>query len=201
MERSEHKKHKIEKVEPLRTKKEIKDFKQALLNQGDDRMTTNRTGKRNEMLFTLGINTGLRVSDLIKWHVSDIENTNVVSIREKKTGKRRDVYLNSKLKKQLEQYVDFMNLKPDNWLFPSRKGGHITRSGVYKFMVKAAKTLNRDDIGTHTMRKTFGYQYYSKTGDIATLMTLFNHSSQRITLRYIGMQQQQIQQKLSNFNL
>ncbi|BDP82253.1 hypothetical protein EfmAA290_29290 (plasmid) [Enterococcus faecium] len=47
--------------------------------------------------------------------------------------------------------------------------------------------LGRDDIGTHTLRKTFGYHYYKKTRDIATLMFIFNHSSQAITKRYIGI--------------
>ena len=68
-------------------------------------------------------------------------------------------------------------------------------------MVKAGKLLGRDDVGTHTMRKTFGYQYYKRTNDIATLMQLFNHSSQYITLRYIGMQQKQLDEKLKDFNL
>lgn len=200
MERLEHKKHKIEKVEPLRSEKEIKQFKSVLRSQGDDVNTTGFIGRRNEMLFTFGINTGLRVSDIIGRKVSDL-NKNHIIIREKKTGKIRKVYLNPKLKRALKSYISDENLSTDDWLFPSRRKGYITGSGVYKFMVKAGKLLGRDDIGTHTMRKTFGYQYYKRTNDIATLMQLFNHSSQYITLRYIGMQQKQLDEKLKDFNL
>lgn len=62
-----------------------------------------------------------------------------------------------------------------------QQGRHITRDRVYQIYADIAEKLGRDDIGTHTLRKTFGYHYYKKTRDIATLMFIFNHSSQAIT--------------------
>lgn len=51
-----------------------------------------------------------------------------------------------------------------------QQGRHITRDRVYQIYADVAEKLGRDDIGTHTLRKTFGYHYYKKTRDIATLM-------------------------------
>lgn len=87
-------------------------------------------------------------------------------------------------------------------LFPSRQQGrHITRDRVYQIYADIAEKLGRDDIGTHTLRKTFGYHYYKKTRDIATLMFIFNHSSQAITKRYIGITEDEIGASLRGFKL
>lgn len=58
-----------------------------------------------------------------------------------------------------------------------------------------------DGIGTHTMRKTFGYWYYKQTKDIATLQMILNHSHPEITLRYIGVTDEEIENSLNNFVL
>ena len=68
-------------------------------------------------------------------------------------------------------------------------------------MQKAAVALGRDDIGTHTMRKTFGYHHYKRNKDVATLQMLFNHSASSITLKYIGITDDEIDKSLENFSL
>ena len=68
-------------------------------------------------------------------------------------------------------------------------------------MQKLGMEMGRDDFGTHTMRKTFGYHYYRQTHDIATLMAIFNHSSQQITKRYIGITEDEINESLDKFRL
>ena len=70
---------------------------------------------------------------------------------------------------------------------------------VYQLYQKVANNLNRKDIGTHTVRKTFGYHYYRSTKDIATLMEIFNHTSQQITKRYIGISEKEISETFKNF--
>ncbi|EMF0195722.1 tyrosine-type recombinase/integrase, partial [Enterococcus hirae] len=82
-----------------------------------------------------------------------------------------------------------------------QQGGHITRDRVYQIYTDVAKKLERTDIGTHTLRKTFGYHYYKRTKDIATLMFIFNHSSQAITKRYIGITEDEIGASLRGFKL
>ena len=66
----------------------------------------------------------------------------------------------------------------------------------------ASEAINLPEkIGTHTMRKTFGYHHYQKFKDVALLQMIFNHSSPQITLRYIGITQDRIDNSYKNFIL
>ncbi|MFT8692846.1 tyrosine-type recombinase/integrase, partial [Liquorilactobacillus satsumensis] len=78
---------------------------------------------------------------------------------------------------------------------------HITVNGVYQIFQKLGREMDKPWFGTHTLRKTFGYHYYQRTHDIATLMVIFNHSSQQITKRYIGVTDDEINQSLNSFRL
>ena len=78
----------------------------------------------------------------------------------------------------------------------------MDRFGAYYILKTACKAVNlKEKIGTHTMRKTFGYHHYKKFKDIAMLQKIFNHSSPAITLRYIGIEQDQIDESYANFIL
>lgn len=180
-------------VQPLRSREEINDFKWALR-----RFCT----ERDYFMFTFGINTGLRISDILVLQVRDVKGKTHTKIIEKKSGKIRNVNL-SGIQEELEQYTQGMDL--DAWLFPSRTkaegNGHISETQAYRVLVKAAEQLGRKDIGTHTMRKTFGYHYYKKTKDVAALQELFNHSAPSITKRYIGITQDEIDETLIGFKL
>lgn len=77
----------------------------------------------------------------------------------------------------------------------------LGRSGAYKMLRKAADEAGLRDIGTHTLRKTFGYHMYRKTKDVALLQELFNHSSPATTLRYIGVTQDSMDQAMKEFSL
>ena len=105
----------------------------------------------------------------------------------------------SSLQDLIQDYTK--DLEPEDYLFPSTKGGHLEVNTVYQMFQKVAKLLGRDDIGTHTLRKTFGYHYYKKTKDVATLMEIFGHSSEKITKRYIGINEDEISETLLNFRL
>ncbi|EOT29368.1 tyrosine-type recombinase/integrase [Enterococcus saccharolyticus] len=177
-------------VEPLRTKIEIDDFLFCL------RRTANP--ERDSFLFLLGINTGLRMSDIVKLQVKTIRYSVRPVIIEQKTGKRKILYLDN-MQELIGRYIEGRN--DEDYLFPSKKGGHLTVNAVYKIFQDVANTLDRDDIGTHTLRKTFGYHYYKKTRDIATLMELFNHSSERVTKMYIGINADEIGNSLEGFHL
>ena len=197
----EHEKKIVYDVKPLKTKKDIDDMRQVLLSQGADRLTTGRTGRRNLMLFDFGCKTGLRVSDIVKLKVKDVAGVSHLEIREKKTGKVSRAYINKYLAQELKEYIKFMGLTLDDYLFPSRKGSKpISTTQVYRFLTAAGHVLGRDDIGTHTMRKTFGYQYYKAGGRIEVLQKILNHASPAVTRRYIGIDQDEIDDSLENFN-
>lgn len=105
------------------------------------------------------------------------------------------------LKKELREYVKDMPLH--YYLFQSRNGTNkpLDRRTVYWILKTAGNDLGIDNIGTHTMRKTFGYWYYKKYKNVADLMTIYNHSSPAITLIYIGIRQDDLDSKLSNFDI
>jgi len=181
----------IKNVQPLRTPAEIDDMKWALEKY---------CSQRDRFMFVFGINTGLRVSDIVKLKVKDVRGKTHILIREKKTKKTKRFSLFTHLRQEIEQYI--RGMEDEDYLFPSRKGNsHISTTQAYRVLVKAGEMLGRDDIGTHTMRKTFGYAYYRKTKDIAFLQEIFNHSSSNITKRYIGIIQEEIDKSLEDFGL
>jgi integrase len=159
-------------VQPLRTAKEVEDMKWALGRY---------CSERDKFMFTFGINIGLRVSDIVPLKVKDVLHKEHIIIREKKTkhtktkNKVNRFKIPSKLREEIEDYT--RNMDPDDYLFPSKKGGHITPTQAYRSLIKAAEVLGRDDIGTHTMRKTFGYFYYRRTRDLVFLQEIFNHTA------------------------
>lgn len=186
---------KIKNVQPLKTPAEIDDMKWALEKY---------CSSRDKFMFVFGINTGLRVSDIVKLKVKDVRGKTHLMIKETKTKKTKRFSLSPNLRKEIDAYTRLM--QDGDWLFPSRnkngKGsGHISTTQAYRVLTKAGDMLGRDDIGTHTMRKTFGYAYYRKTKDIAFLQDIFNHSSPNITKRYIGITQEEIDKTLEDFYL
>lgn len=182
----------MEFVQPIRDKKKIDAMKKVL--------KANST--RDYALFTLGINSGLRISDLLKLKVSDVlEGKKIrdrITMREQKTGKSKDFPLGRTSKKALEEHLATWEYQPEDFLFPSRKrtgknGGALTRQQAYNIINGAAKAVGiQEQIGTHTLRKTFGYHAYKQGMDITVIQKLLNHSAPSVTLRYIGITQDQL---------
>ncbi|KRO22730.1 integrase recombinase [Lactiplantibacillus fabifermentans DSM 21115] len=178
-------------VEPLRTAAEINDFL-AAVGRG-------RYGDRNRMIVLVGINTGLRMSDILSLTVDQVRGHDRALIIEKKTHKKRWVYLKN-LRPALETYTAEMTTGAP--LFVSARGQQaITVNGVYHAFQQAGELLGRQDIGTHTLRKTFGYHYYQQTHDIAGLMMIFNHANEAVTKRYIGIERDTLERSLDQFQL
>ena len=177
-------------VEPIRDVKKIQEMKEALAYYGSE---------RDVFLFNLGINCGLRVSDMLGLKKKDIKDYNI-KLREQKTRKQKQIPLYH-LKEDIDRYIQFLD--DEDYLFKSNKldsegnSKSISRVHAYRILNHSAKSIGLREIGTHSMRKTFGYHYYKKTKDIALLMELFNHSSQSVTLRYIGVSQEVINTSVS----
>ncbi len=177
-------------VEPIRNKKDIQKVERILLKQS----------RRDLLLFILGTNCGLRISDILQLNVGDVKNRTHIQITEKKTGKFKKFPINSKLKPMLERYIK--NRKNDEPLFLSYWGHRLDRVTAYYVIKNACKRAGlQEKIGTHTLRKTFGYHHYRQFKDVAILQKIFNHSSPSVTLRYIGIEQDEIDYSYSNFVL
>jgi|SRR5699024_9805894 len=190
---------KIYHVEPLRTREEIEEMKWAIRrgNKGTPKRPV--LAIRDELIFLVGINTGLRVNDLVRLKVSDVKNTDTFHIREGKTNKRREINVRM-LREEMNHFIEEKHT--DAYLFQSQKGSQaISTTQVYRILNDAADLLDRDDIGTHTMRKTFGYHHYKQFKDVAILQEIFNHAAPSITMRYIGIRQDEINESLADFRL
>lgn len=174
-------------VEPIRDKAKIKQLYHYL----------NGVNSRYGLIFKVGINTGLRIGDILSLKVNDIFNDarqfrEHLTIYEQKTKKAKKIKLNETLRKCLSKYVNEQDLFGNDYLFFSQKGGHIGRIQVYKVMKESASALGIDNFGTHSLRKTWGYWTYKISKyNIGLIMDTFNHSSVAITLRYIGINQDQ----------
>lgn len=178
-------------VEPIRDKSKIEIVKRILKEHGS----------RDYLLFLLGINSGLRISDILKLKVSDVKDKEYIELNEQKTGKYKRFPITNSFKEALEELI--IGKKSDEWLFSSQCGGKpITRIQAYRIICNACLEAGiTTRIGTHTLRKTFGYHFYNKTKDIALLQCLFNHSAPSITLQYIGINQDIIDSNLQAFAL
>jgi|SRR5690625_3047076 len=177
-------------VQPIRDKKKIGEVKQILKHES----------YRNYFLFVMGINTGLRISDLLPLQVQDVRNKTHIVMNEQKTNSNKRFLINSELKQEIEQYTKGMN--NEDYLFKSaRRNKPISRVQAYRILNDAASKAGLEEIGTHTMRKTFGYHYYNRTKDVAQLQEIFNHSAPSVTMRYIGITQDNIDKSLEDFFL
>src|SRR5437763_8794584 len=185
------KKDEIKDVQTIRSLDKLSDMKWSLKRH---------CSERDYILFLLDINTGLRVSDLLNLKIKDIKGKKKITVKEGKTEKARTIQLTN-IYDELNDYIK--KLEGTEWLFPSRKGDKpITRIQAYRQLNKASEMVDMPDgIGTHTMRKTFGYWHYKQFKDVAELQKILNHSHPEITLKYIGITDEQIENNLMNFVL
>lgn len=169
-------------------------------------LSASEFGDRNVLLFSVGINTAYRISDLRTLQLTDVleisRNKVVVkerlAMKEKKTKKNNAVFISKKLRKQIMDYVnqEFAEAVAARdfgyYLFPSRNGTNrpLDRVQLWRIISKAGERVGLTSIGPHSMRKTFAYFLYKNGTDITIIQDLLNHSSQRETLRYIGITQE-----------
>ena len=187
----------MEFVQPIRDLKKIETMKKLLKQQN----------LRDYCLFVVGINSGLRISDLLQLTISDVINQGKIKerirLREKKTNKFKDFPLSDKANNAIKDYLNTRNYTENEPLFMSRKNkGFLLRQQAYKIINGVAKAVGiKENIGTHTLRKTFGYHAYNNGYDITLIQKLFNHSSPSVTLRYIGITQDEMDDVYLNLDL
>ena len=182
----------MNKVEPIRNPKKIQELKEYLQNWNE----------KYYMMWLLGSNIGLRVSDILKIRVRDIDKKDHLSFRDQKTGKPHRLPVNRHLKREIHEYIEDRHLNADDYIIPSNKGENqpLSRIQAYAVLNTAAEAVGIDyPIGTHTMRKTFGYWHYRQHRDVALLQQIFGHSAPSVTLHYIGIDDDVVDKSLEDF--
>ena len=185
-------------VQPIRDRKKIEDMKKIL----------KAYCFRDHCLFILGINSGLRISDLRGLRISTVTDGEKIKdrilLREQKTGKVKDFPIGASSAKAIKEYLDsLLEYNLEDYLFKSRKGNApISREQAWRIMSAAAKSVGiTEAIGTHSLRKTFGYWAFKDGVDITRIQKLLNHSSPGITLAYIGITRDELDDVYLNLNL
>ena len=178
-------------VLPIKDSNVLKEVQDTLLRNF-------KAGRRNYTIFQVGKATLLRVSDVMKLRWADVftENGTVrqnAFIHDQKTGKANLLYLKP-IQTDLSTYQAWLQKDHlvSDWLFPSLQHPerHITEKQFYKVMSKVGDLLGINYLGTHTMRKTGAYRVYTQSNyNIGLVMHLLNHSSEAMTLAYLGLDQ------------
>lgn len=145
---------------------------------------------RDYCLLLLGINTGIRVHDLLHLHVQDVadEYGQILHYLQSSTYTDPPVYLNHPVRESLRACIEEGKLSGNDFLFKSRKTKEpITRQQAYRIINEAAKQAGiSEPIGTHTLRKTFGYHAYAKGIAISLIQKRLQHTTPSETRQYIG---------------
>ena len=179
-------------VEPIRKIKDIKRIKRNLKDK-----------PRDLLLFTLGINNGLRIGDLLKLKVKDVKDLQPGEgfiIKEQKTNKSNIVMINKEVRRTLAVYLDEIQPNDEDYLFKSRIGQNqpLNRSYVNSLVKKWTAEL-QGNYGTHSLRKTFGYIQRKVFGtSFEVICKRFNHSNPSITMRYLGIEDKEVNGILLN---
>lgn len=185
-------------VEPIRDPKKIDAMKKYLKGKNI----------RDYALFVVGINIALRISDLLNLTWKDVLQDNkfkTVSIKEGKTQKTRNIKLNKSAQKALEELLNSLEAPDINdYIFKSREGDNkpITRQQALNILKEVAEAVGvEENVGTHTLRKTWGYHAWKNGFNPALIMETLNHSNLNVTKRYLGIRQDEINMLYDNLNI
>lgn len=178
------------RVEAIRAK-DIEKVKRHFRNNKDARLYP---------MLVIGLNTGLRISDIVNLKVKDIRGKEYLNIKsQQKTDKRREIYINENIKEVMSDY--YFDYEGYEYLFKSQKGGHISADYAYILFKKAFKKCKlKYNLATHSMRKTYGRVINEKYG-INMTQSALGHENQRDTLKYIGLEKEMLDRVIRDLNI
>lgn len=163
---------------------------------------------RDYVMFVVGINTNLRVSDFLELRIADVwtgkKVREYVELKEQKTNKSRKIKINENMEKVLREYIKNEELKMEDYLFQSKKGKNkpISRQQAYYILSKAGEWCGIEEpISCHSLRKTWGYWAWKQGKSLALIMTGYNHSSISVTKRYLSIEQEELDEVYISVNL
>lgn len=178
----------MEFVEALRDVKDINAMKKMLKKHAE----------RDYVFFVLGINTGLKLTEMLSLRVGDLldekeECKQFLHIEQKEGCDLKEVYVNAQVRKAVLHFVKEKNLQQEDYLFASVKTKQpISRQQAYRVIHDAAVEAGiKGKIGTNSMRKTFGYHAFKRGVAISLLQKYFHHATRSETLKYLGISKEE----------
>ncbi|MGL4730345.1 MAG: tyrosine-type recombinase/integrase [Clostridium sp.] len=183
------------KVYPIKDRSRIALIKKILLKENRE---------RDWIMIAIGINTGLRISDILQLRVKHVKNKNRISgLKSQKTKKPINSIINNQLKEELKPYLK--GKKSDEYLIRTNRhedgeliNEPISCTQAYRIMKYIEERAGvKDNLGTHSLRKTFGYNLYQNS-DISIVQGALQHDTQLDTIRYIGVEDEEIDKGIEN---
>ena len=192
----------MNEVEPIRDLNSVRKIKGNLHKHKNP---------RDLLMFVLGINTGLRISDILPLKLKDVQDKkgdpkDYIYLTEKKTHRQRKIVLNSEVKKALQIFFNKSDIYDlDSYLFTSEKNNKnkpLSKVRAWQLINDWCREVGiLERIGTHTLRKTLGYQMRKSGIAIEVIQKMLGHSSVKTTTRYIGIDQEELEQVANGFKL
>jgi integrase len=191
-------------VEPIRDRKRIAQIKNLLRGQGR---------YRDLFLFVVGINTALRISDLLRLRIGDfVDEASQIrgrfSVREQKRDKRNEIVVNDSMREAWREYLAAypdVARQPNHFVFfnaRSRYTQPIKRGQAWKFITAICRDIGlQGNFGTHSLRKTWGFHARLQGVDLALIMHKLNHASLVYTKRYLGITDDELEAVARRLNL
>lgn len=198
-------------TDPIKSVEDIERAKAYFLSQPQTYRSKNI---RNYLMFVMGINIARRIGDMLQFKIGDVVYKNgtvrdYMIIREQKTGKKAKFGLNNSVKEAIKMYLDSLgnSYNMDDYLFKSHKGNNqpIDRRSAWRILKQMAAAIGlKENIGTHSMRKTKAYHTIKSSNKdpyvIMKVQKMLNHSKSATTLRYCGIDDEEMM-KLYDFEL
>lgn len=162
-----------------------------------------KPNKRNYLLIVTGLNTALRISDILELTWGDVfdfsrrQFRGHICLYEQKTAKKSCIFINKSILDALKDYWEYLlkegeTVLEQHYLFSGKnhREQHISRIQAFRVIKKAAEDCCLEGvISCHSLRKTFGYYAWKRGVQPALLMSIYNHSSFYVTKRYLGIEQ------------
>ncbi len=163
-------------VAPIKDEETLKQYKEQL----------KKIDEKYYILFEIGVGTGMQLQEILRLTVGDVRNQDSIRSRIGTKDVRREFVIPDELKENINKFVE--GRKDEEYLILgfANRDIPLSREQAYRVLRAAGMELGLNTIGAQTMRKTFAWRYYKRTGDIYYIQNLLNHSTPSITYRYIG---------------
>lgn len=177
-------------TQPIKNPEQLERFKKFYQSE--------KPNARNYALISIGLNSALRISDILSLTYGDVYDYHLgtwrshIAVTEQKTGKQNCIYMNREIRETLAHYAEPSEKDPSMWLFGSQKQDRLplSRYQAYRIIKKAAVSAGLSaNVSCHSLRKTFGYYAWKQGTQPALLMSIYNHSTYQVTKRYLGIEQ------------
>jgi site-specific recombinase XerD len=162
---------------------------------GAVREGSSRMASRDYAILQLMLQTGIRVGELTRLKLTDLElsdESGLLRITREDSSERREIPLNSSVRKAMKAYLSERGESGSDHLFLSRNGDPLSVRSVQRLVGSYGRAAGMEDVSTYTLRQTCGQQLLRDTGDLALVAELMGHRRLETAIKYILPKQENL---------